>query len=55
MAAMKNMPAIWQDYLRKLINELKRVERELKSVTGADAFELHSRAQRLRNDISLLS
>ncbi|MGO9392005.1 hypothetical protein [Rhodoblastus sp.] len=54
IATMKNVPIIWQDYIQKLMGELKKIESELKSVEGANALKLHARAQRLRNDIALL-
>ena len=52
--AMKNVPVIWQDYMQKLMGELKKIESELKSVEGSNALKLQGRAQRLRNDIALL-
>jgi hypothetical protein len=54
MPTMKNVPIIWQDYVQKLMGELKKIESELKSVKGASALELRSRAHQLRNDIALL-
>ncbi len=51
---MKNVPIIWQDYMQKLMGELKKIESELKSVEGSNALKLQARAQRLRNDLALL-
>ncbi len=54
IGAMKNVPIIWQDYMQKLMGELKKIESELKSVEGSNALKLQARAQRLRNDLALL-
>ncbi len=54
IGAMKNVPIIWQDYMQKLMGELKKIESELKSVEGSNALKLQARAQRLRNDLTLL-
>jgi hypothetical protein len=54
IGARKNVPIIWQDYMQKLMGELKKIESELISVEGSNAFQLQARAQRLRNDLALL-
>ena len=54
IGAMKNVPIIWQDYMQKLMGELKKIESELKSVEGSNALKLQARARRLRNDLALL-
>ena len=54
IGAMKNVPIIWQDYMQKLMGELKKIESEMKSVEGSNALKSQARAQRLRKDLALL-
>jgi hypothetical protein len=50
----KNVPIVWQDYVLRMKGELKKIEGELKKVGCVNSAELRSRADRLRNDITLL-
>ena len=52
--SMKNVPGVWQDYLGKMLAELKIIERDLQKLDGAKAPELHARAQKLQTGIALL-